>query len=337
MELEGVQGAPSVTKDPRFRAGRALVESGKVDDGGIEMFATLLEGTQSKHGDSSIEAAVCFYEYGNALFRSFSRRREAQDVDVDVTTTKQEDQKLQQPSATTSENVSLSGSADPEEVKGGRGQGDMNPPSAEDMKIKGEETAEKDSTAESDDVALALEMMENAFSIYDMCVNGDSDGIKGGKEKSDESCMNKDVSNKKVCWCRDWVEEQLPRVLTGIGDVFMFQEKHGDAVDAFTRAIACREQQLDKCKDQKTLLPEIVILKRRRLLTESFVLVSEALLSCPPEQDVKTTETCDLLVTASERVDFIRGYYDKARDELQEAGKCNILIASQRNLTVLLL
>jgi hypothetical protein len=51
---------------------------------------------------------------------------------------------------------------------------------------------------------------------------------------------------------------------------------------------------------------------------EANILVAEALLECPEDKDVVTTETEDVLVTAAERVDYACGYYDKARDELQE-------------------
>ena len=48
------------------------------------------------------------------------------------------------------------------------------------------------------------------------------------------------------------------------------------------------------------------------------MLIAEELLACPPDQDVIMTESQDVLVKAPERVDYARGYYDKARDELQE-------------------
>lgn len=48
------------------------------------------------------------------------------------------------------------------------------------------------------------------------------------------------------------------------------------------------------------------------------MLIAEELLACPPDQDVVTTETSSLIVKASERVEYARGYYDKARDALQE-------------------
>jgi len=46
--------------------------------------------------------------------------------------------------------------------------------------------------------------------------------------------------------------------------------------------------------------------------------VAETLLKCPNGADVVTSESKVLLVKDLERVDFARGYYDKAKEELQE-------------------
>ena len=43
-----------------------------------------------------------------------------------------------------------------------------------------------------------------------------------------------------------------------------------------------------------------------------------------------TTESKDVLVKAAERVDYARGYYDKARDELQET----VLLMRERDLAI---
>jgi hypothetical protein len=59
-------------------------------------------------------------------------------------------------------------------------------------------------------------------------------------------------------------------------------------------------------------------LTRRRCIVEANILVAESLLDCPEDKDVVTTETEGVLVTAAERIDYAHGYYDKARDELQE-------------------
>ena len=88
-----------------------------------------------------------------------------------------------------------------------------------------------------------------------------------------------------------------------------------DAADAYARALPYREEFVEAHdKDSLTLQH----LKDRRLLVEANVLVAEALLGCEHGKHVVTTETKDMLVTADERVDYARGYYEKAREELQE-------------------
>ncbi len=50
-------------------AGRSLVQKGLAAEGAIDIFATLVEETTNKYGESSIETAPTYYEYGNALLR----------------------------------------------------------------------------------------------------------------------------------------------------------------------------------------------------------------------------------------------------------------------------
>ena len=109
----------------------------------------------------------------------------------------------------------------------------------------------------------------------------------------------------------------LIRILVGIGDVLAFQHKYAAAVDAYTRAIPHREQFVLIGKSSE---PSIELLKRRRQLVKVFVLVAETLLKSPQGEDLVTSESQALLVKNSERIDFARGYYDKAKDELQETG-----------------
>ena len=102
----------------------------------------------------------------------------------------------------------------------------------------------------------------------------------------------------------------------GIGDVLSHLGRHADAVDIYTRAIPQREKDI-------SLYPKLSIecLKARRLFVEANVLVAEELLTCCQEEDVVTTESKQILVKKGERIDFARGYYDKAREELQETGE----------------
>ena len=89
-----------------------------------------------------------------------------------------------------------------------------------------------------------------------------------------------------------------------------------DAADAYSRALPYREEFVERHDKERDLTLEH--LKNRRLLVEANILVAEALLGCEHGQHVVTSETKDMLVTADERVDYARGYYDKARDEFQE-------------------
>jgi hypothetical protein len=90
----------TIAADPRFRLARALLsgqcDSWDIDDGGgavavvdggksstspspqdeaIEIFAALLGESRAAFGDASPDAALCQFEYGNALFRAAVRRR----------------------------------------------------------------------------------------------------------------------------------------------------------------------------------------------------------------------------------------------------------------------
>ena len=62
--------------------------------------------------------------------------------------------------------------------------------------------------------------------------------------------------------------------------------------------------------------------KAHRMVCEANILIAEELLLCPENEDVLTTETQSLIVKADERISYTRGYYDQARDVLQEAIVC---------------
>ena len=72
--------APLVTRDPRFQAGCSLVQKGLAHEGAVEIFELLSEEAGNKHGESSIETAPAYYEYGNALLRAVNRRKMEQDA-----------------------------------------------------------------------------------------------------------------------------------------------------------------------------------------------------------------------------------------------------------------
>ena len=169
------------------------------------------------------------------------------------------------------------------------------PPVASKNEVVAEEDTKDDDDAD-DDVQLALEYMETAWSILD-------------QYSENPSSYDKNYNS--------WAKEQIPRFLTGIGDVLSAMKRHADATDAYLRALGHRQKHLSEftsSNDEASL----DFLQCRRRLVETNVLIAEELLACPPEQDVVTTESKDVLVSAAERVDYARRYHDKAQDELQE-------------------
>ena len=132
-----------------------------------------------------------------------------------------------------------------------------------------------------------------------------------------------------------WSQVQIPRILTGIGDLYVSKSNFCHAVDAYTRAIPYREANVEALKSvgKESREKRLQYLEQSRLLCESNVLVAETLLRCPRGKDVTVkingVDKQRVLVTAVERVDFARGYYEKARDDLQHAGSSFEIYALQ--------
>ena len=159
--------------------------------------------------------------------------------------------------------------------------------------------------------------MENAFAIIDEYI---SSGTKESCAKADSNNPNDKLPNIFL----DWAQDQIPRILTGIGDLFVSTKRYPEGIDAYTRAIPYRETRLNISKNNCNERTESLLehLRQSRLLCESNILVSETLLQCPADKDIIIEDesgNTKVLVSSSERVDFARGYYDKARDELQNS------------------
>eukprot|EP00934_Nitzschia_sp_Nitz4_P002591 Nitzschia sp. Nitz4//scaffold2_size372955//67270//68310//NITZ4_000376-RA/size372955-processed-gene-0.477-mRNA-1//-1//CDS//3329546635//2581//frame0 len=275
---------PVVTHDPRFGAGRTLIKSGLSKDGGaIEIFSTLLEECIAKFGESSIETCPAYFEYGNALLRchlaSEGSDEEAEDLDQRTSDEK--------PSAAA---IKSEDEDKPDKIV--PSSADLPVSSDAEAAVKQEDDVDEDNDETDSDLNLALEMMENAYSIL---------------EESQEGSAPKYVP---------WIKEQKPRILLGLGDCLSALSRHADAADAFSRALEIRQEQL-----QAVTVPEgpsLEQLRAQRLVCEATVLITEELLACPNDEDVVTSETQALIVKAAELEEYIRGYYDKARDGLQE-------------------
>ncbi|KAL3909053.1 MAG: hypothetical protein SGILL_008242 [Bacillariaceae sp.] len=288
--------APIVTRDPRFAAGRKLVERGMADEGAVDIFATLLEEATQKYGEGSVESAPAYYEYGNVLLRAAMKQQqqrgdEAAENDEDAKLSAREvaaqaaEQRNQALSATTNEDDDKKPAAVPDKA-------DNTTSEANEADEEGEEENEDPQDGSAED--LALEMMETAYSILDVYKESSSD-------------------DKQYT---EWVKDQIPRVLLGIGDTLSTMQRHGDAADAYSRALELRQALLKEFSAETFTIQHLMA---HRKVVEATVLIAEELLACPPEEDVVTTETQSLVVKKEERIEYARGYYDKARDALQEA------------------
>jgi len=296
------EATPVVAKDPRFLAGRKLVERGLANEA-VDVYATLLEETRLQYGNVSIETAPAYYEYGNTLLRAVTKVQ--MDAAAAEEAAEEEESKVEQraAAAAAAERRQVSADTTQDSAAGKSTEEDDRKPSAGDVKDdQNEEEGNNDD--DGDDLGLALEMMENSFSILDAY----KDGV--GKEGFDTKYA-------------EWVKGQLPRVLMGIGDTLSKLNRHADAADAYSRALelrqSCLQELADKDNGSDTKPPTIEHIKAQRMVCEANVLIAEELLMCPPGEDVLTTETQSLIVKADERISYARGYYDQARDALQEA------------------
>ena len=326
-----IQPAPSITSDPRYRAARRLIASGRSADGAIEMLATLVEEARSKYGEDSVDAAAVYYEYGNSLFRAVEKRKadnmEVMDdgggADTSSGTTMRPKHDSRGAAAEAAEKraaaatTAATESSDNADTKMG-----------EEKEAQHQTSPKEEADSDQKDITdeeLALELMENAFAIYDQYYSEAFDEDDNRKEDNATSKDKEDNSgnnNSKNKSLVSWVEEQLPRVLGGIGDVLSALGRYPDAVDAYTRKVRHREDALRDLSDDKggEGVEEIGMdfLRARRLMCEANILVAEALLHCPIGEDAILSETGDVLVKADELMDYAQGYYDQARDELQE-------------------
>ena len=339
---------PKILKDPRFRAGTKLIKSGR--DGAINVFALILEEARSKYGEASIETAPAYVEYGNALFREWQRQQEDQeelndddddegegDVEMQGETSKTaaknrnydklqgsgnkggneeeksdpaQDEKGKEPEQSTADSKDKENSDPVEEEMEVAEEEEEEGAEEEEEAVEEEEeqeVEEEQQEEEEDDVHLALSMMETAFAIYD-------NYIQSAAQVSDASAVY-------LTWVKS---EQIARVLQFIGDMLSSLDRHADAADAYTRELAYRDAvvgEYDAAKtkegdnDDTASMRELVA---RRKAVEANVLIAQELLLCPDGEDVVTTEDTALLVTASERLEFATGYYQTAREQLQE-------------------
>ena len=278
-------------------------------EGAIGIFASLLEETRNTCGETSLTAALCYYEYGNALFRAVVRR---EPLDSDNENHDEDKKPAAKPSASA---AARKRSLDDDNTT-------EHSLSVSNKRAKIENNNEEGDN-DDDDIALALEMLSTSFSIFDW---HSTDEDK--KTKPDEEGKRYSLT-------------QIPRVLSTIGDIHSHCDKFGDAVDAYCRALPYRENAWEERQKAKGESLSVDDLKCQRLLVETYALVAEALLACKEGEDVvcaNDEETDDtnvatakkdgkkkeekVLVAAKDRVDFAESHYATAREKLQDIGTC---------------
>jgi tetratricopeptide (TPR) repeat protein len=178
---------------------------------------------------------------------------------------------------------------------------------------------------DDDDLDLAFEMMDTSWSIFLSLLVDDDGGSSvtisdnNNTTKVDEQDNN--VKGKLVI--QTWVNDQLPRVLRGIGDLYSYRGEYANAVDVYIRAMHYREEAWDQL--EKTTSSSIDELRCKRLLVELYALISETLLYCPPGQDIiahhpkMSGENKTILLSKSNnRLDIAQSYYEMARLGLED-------------------
>ncbi|KAL7527178.1 hypothetical protein ACHAXR_001839, partial [Thalassiosira sp. AJA248-18] len=313
----------------------------------IEIFATLLDESVETQGGTSLNAALCQYEYGNAWFRAAVRNRpfldDANNDDDDddggeedkkpaaITTTSSSSSPASQRRAKMEDNSKNDANDDSDGINDKNNHGGQCLSSADEKEVGSNNDADEDEEDE-DGVSFALEMMETSLGILLSHYTNPNDG----------SSTKNDQNNKQPPEQKQWLLEQLPRILVCIGDLHSFREEFGAAVDAYCRALPYREEAWDNIKqsqkgDSNAEAFTLEGLQCQRRLVETNALVAEALLECPKGEDVVCyhdndgegsavaakkhgtgDNTVTVLVPAKERINYAQSYYENAREGLDE-------------------
>ena len=301
--------AIAISTDPRFILARKLITSGSPEDA-IDIFANLLENCRTKLGEDSFDAALCQYEYGNALFRAVLQK---QDTDAGEEDNEYEEDE-RKPRAKSDGERQRDVIAAAAEKRFGT-EASLEPSKKRtktEIDSKGVEQSNNTTEAEQqkqedDDLELALEMIETALHILLARVASKPEG-------KDEPT----ITNAQ----REWALNQIPRFLICLGDFYAFREEHSNAVDAYIRALSYREEKWKELKENKKPI-QIEQLQCRRLYIEACTLVAEALLACADGNDVvcESKDETVMYAKAAERIDFALSWFEVARRELDDLCK----------------
>jgi hypothetical protein len=324
----------AIVNDARFKLARTLLNS-EDDDGpesAIKIFATLHELCVQKHGEKSLDATLCQYEYGNALFRAVVRNTPLEEEKGGGHDDGDKKPAAKPASAPTNKQREVMDAA---VEKRSHVTDDTNGTSNKRAKVNTEISEDKatliadtkqsagtqqDNHSDNsidEDIHLGLEMMTGAFNTF-----------YEHAEDIIEHESKQNMSNEQ----KYFALSQLPRILTCIGDVHSFLGQHGDAAESYSRALPYREEAWKLMKERhgsksgdgkgKTGSFSVEQLQCQRRLIELCALLTEELLACPDGEDVvcqgDDEEEIKVLVKAKDRMSFAQSWYEMAREELDD-------------------
>mmetsp|Transcript_22053 Transcript_22053/g.47964 ORF Transcript_22053/g.47964 Transcript_22053/m.47964 type:complete len:383 (-) Transcript_22053:110-1258(-) len=284
----------TVSADPRFGLARKLVSSSEEGGGpaaAIEIFEPLLRASVEAHGEESLDAALCRYEYGNALFRLVVRRRgrnngkQAEGGEDDKKPAAKKESQREITAAAALKRSAAGDDSNASSNKRVKTEGDDSVDNKEGLK-EGDAIHSKDDVqptssanakigAENDmddaNIDLALEMLNESWEIF---------------VRNNQS--NQQKNNQQ------WTLGQIPRVLETIGELYLHRGEYANAVDSNFKALEYRHKAWDRLKQthaqndsgEETERLTLEDLHCQRKLVETYALVTETLLACHKGDDV---------------------------------------------------
>ena len=297
----------TISEDPRFKLARALVtgqgSSGAGPADAINIFASLLELSRVSNGETSCNAALCQFEYGNALFRAVVRRKSMgsdksdDDADgdkkpaansqrdvmaaaamkrsVDDTTSspnkrvKTEDNDSTENKTTSAAKVDGETQYDDEEEDIDLAMNVIGTNITGAAKVDGETQYDDD----EEDIDLAINVIDTSWKIL-LSHIGNND-------------VENEEDNKQQ---KQWALDLIPRVICCMGDIYLYRKQFANAIDSYIRTKQYREEAWDRLKQSSggnsTATMTMNHLQCQRYLVETLALVAETLLDCPAGEDV---------------------------------------------------
>ena len=194
------------------------------------------------------------------------------------------------------------------------------------MKEEGGEEAGamKGERDDEEDLGIAEENMEVAWEILADALPEDDDGIEGGGKTDTDAVSatsstteNGDGKESPAKKSRpnpaytSYTLDLIPRVISGYADLLSSLGRNGEAVAALLECVEWRDKNVAEASDAKGAA------RAERLLVDTLVALCEALFECDCWDRALSIDG-NVVVKEGEMMDYIDGYYQRAREELQK-------------------